>query len=151
MKIITYISLIATVIFILTECAARRDFIEVNKGKIGGLYEISENGKAHKFYNSDQLFKLDTLTFISFEHFDKIYREESEFKGVYSLGFILTESGKRGFEEMTARNIKKQLCFVLEDKVIAAPIVHTSIPNGRVSVTVADERAIDRIIEYLSN
>lgn len=143
--------MIVSVTLILTCCRQQRSVIVLHADRMGGLYEISENGMEFKYYNSDQVFKLDTLTYISLVKFDKIYREESPFRGVYSLGFELNETGKREFEEMTARNINKQVCFVLNGKVMAAPYVQTTIPNGRGSVTVTDEKAIDEMIKYLNN
>jgi preprotein translocase subunit SecD len=140
-----------TFLFILTSCGRQSGVIEFNNTKIGGLYELAENGKEYKFYNSEESFKLDTTTFISFADFDKFFREESDHEKIYSLGFRLNDVGILKFKEMTERNVGKPLCFVIGNKIMAAPIVQVSIPNGQGSITVADKSALEGMIDYLEN
>jgi|JI10StandDraft_1071094.scaffolds.fasta_scaffold03922_16 preprotein translocase subunit SecD len=138
-------------LLILTGCQGQSGAMEINKTKVGGVYEIVDSGKEFKFYNSDQSFKLDTLTFISFANFEKVQRVKSPYEGVYSLSFKLNDKGKLKFKEMTSRNVHKQICFVMGDKIIAAPQVNDIIPNGQVSIMIADEKGIEEIIKYLKN
>ncbi|MES2379601.1 MAG: hypothetical protein V4538_01080 [Bacteroidota bacterium] len=152
MRIFNATLVIISGLLILTSCNGQTGAIKINKDKIGGLYEINENGKQLNFYNSDEIFKLDTVTYISFVYFDRITRVQSDFdQGVYSLDFKLNDSGTLKFKEMTERNTGKQICFVIGDKVMSAPTILGSIPNGRGTVTVTDNKVIDQMIEYLEN
>ncbi len=152
MRILGVTFVIITGLLTLTGCNGQTGAVKINKTKIGGLYEINVNGKEYNFYNSDEIFKLDTGTFISFIYFDKIVRVQSDFdQGVYSLDFKLNDAGILKFKEMTERNIGKPICFVIGDKVMAAPTILVIIPNGRGNVTVADNKVIDQMIEYLEN
>jgi len=148
MKINVPLSL-ASALLVLFSCSPHRDAIEINENKPGGLYELAQNGKQFKSYNSDESYLVDTTTFISFADFHYFEKQESDHEGTYSFNFQLTDEGTLKFKEMTGRNISKQICFIIGDKVVIAPIVQGIIPNGMVSVTIVDEKAAGEIIEFL--
>jgi preprotein translocase subunit SecD len=146
-----YKLLISALTIVLISCQYSPREIKIKPNKIGGLFEVIESGVPYKFYNSGELFKLDTSTFIPFNDFIEINRRKSEFEGTFTLGFSLNADGAEQLRKMTEGNIRKQICFVVDDKVIAAPIVMTAITGGQVDMTIADEKAIDDILNYLQN
>jgi hypothetical protein len=68
--------LIMTVLglFTIIQCNGQNNIIKIKKGKIGELFEISETGKLYKSYNDDQSFRLDPITYISFQDFESVKR-----------------------------------------------------------------------------
>lgn len=151
MRIFNATFVIATALLFLTSCNIQTGEIEFNKNKLGGLFEIDGSGKEYAFYNGKESFKLNPSTYISLADFDQIVQRESQHEGVYSIFFKLNDAGTLKFKEMTERNIGKPICFLIGHKVIAAPTVQGVIPNGQVEVTVADKKAIDEMVEYLTN
>ena len=135
--------------FVLANCGSS-NFFPIKKGKAGGLFELSEAGKQYTFYNSAQILNLNTETFISFDEFTELSKGKSE-NDHFTLNFSLNESGKTKFKEMTARNVQKQICFVIKDKIIMAPIVTAAIPDGKVMVTLNNETDMQEIVDYLKN
>ena len=67
------------------------------------------------------------------------------------LNFKLNESGKIKFEKMTRRNLGKQICLVIKDKVITAPILSMAITDGKINLSMLEKNIIEEIIEYLKN
>jgi preprotein translocase subunit SecD len=140
-----------TGLLILFSCRGQDSRIAINKTKKGGLFEINENGKSLTFYNKKESMKVDTTTFVPFAEFDNLKEMESPYEGMFILDFKLNETGTLKFEEMTSRNLGKQLCFVIDDKIIAAPIINAEIPNGRIQMLLPDKEEIELIIKYLKN
>ncbi|MCB0506464.1 MAG: hypothetical protein KDC58_13320 [Cyclobacteriaceae bacterium] len=149
MRIFDSTLLIIIGLLVLTSCSGQSGVIEIDRSKIGGLYEIDENGREYAFYNGKESFKLNTLTSISFTDFDQIIRMKPRFEGVYSLYFELNDIGILKFKEMTERNIGKPICFVIGNKIMAAPTVQVAIPNGQGEITIADKNTMDEMVNYL--
>lgn len=149
MKIYTTI-LTLTAALLVMGCGQPTSVIEIKSRKNGGLFEFSDNGMKYKFYNDSMTYKLNTLTSISFSDFDRIQFENSP-QGGYVLNFKLNESGTLKFKEMTERNLQKQVCFVVDDKIMAAPVIQAVITKGFVSLTINEKKNIDDIVKYLEN
>ncbi|MCX8082173.1 MAG: protein translocase subunit SecD [bacterium] len=65
---------------------------------------------------------------------------EDAYMGYDSSGFpdvnlVLNKEGAAIFEEVTARNINKQLAIVLDGVVRSAPVIHERIPGGKAQIT----------------
>ena len=140
-----------TLFFALIQCNGQNT-VKIKKDKIGGLFELSETGKIYKSYNEVQSYRLDTISCISFQDFESAKKEKASYnKNLYVLEFKLNQSGKIKFEEMTKRNVGKQICFVIKDKVIIAPLLNSAITDGKISLSGAQKNIIEEIIEYLKN
>lgn len=132
-----YRILYLVVIPIFTSCAEKVDPISLNSEKQGGLYEINETGKELTFYNRSEKLKVDTTSVISFKNFDQLQSGNPPMDGIALLIIKLDETGTSKLKEMTKRNIKKQLCLVIEDKIVAAPQVSEVISNGQIELLIA--------------
>jgi preprotein translocase subunit SecD len=55
--------------------------------------------------------------------------------GQRTVDFTLKDQGKQKFADYTAQNIGKYFAIVLDGKVISAPVIKDSIPNGQVQIT----------------
>lgn len=140
-----------TGLLLLVSCSSSDSPIAINKNKKGGLFESSVTGKGLSFYHSKEIIKVDTTTFISFVDFDVIRQEKSPYEGVFVLNVELNESGTLKFNEMTSRNLRKPICFVIGDKIVAAPIISEVISNGRILMMIPDKKGVELIIEYFKN
>ncbi len=136
------------VVLVFVKCGPPTTTVELRSSKNGGLYEISDKGTEYKFYNNAQSFKLNTSTFIPFDDFERIQTEDSE-ESAHALQFILNKSGTEKFKQMTERNLQKQVCFVVDNKIMAAPIIQSIIANGFVQLNMPDKKTIDDIVKYL--
>ena len=142
----TTIPLIAIILF--TKCGPSYTPIEIKGGKHGGIYEVTDSGTEYKFYNNTQTFKLNISTFISFNDFEWAQSANSD-EGNYVLNFKLSESGALKLKQLSERNLQKQICLVVDSKIMAAPTIQTAITNGLVTLTIPDKKAFDEIIVYL--
>lgn len=138
-------------LLVLISCSGQDNRIVLNKNKKGGIFESNVYGKSLTFYDKDESIKVDTSTFISFGEFAGIKRGKSPIDGVFVLDFKLNEIGTLRFKEMTNRNLRKQICFVIDDKIIAAPVISEEITNGQLQMMVSDKKAIDLIFEYFKD
>jgi preprotein translocase subunit SecD len=150
MKAISFLHLVNSII-ILASCNTQTGSSIISQNKIGGLYEINESGEIFSFYNSNEIFKLDTLSHIPFKYFESIQKQKSQYDGIYSVYIKLDPQGTLLFKEMTERNKNKQLCLVIDNKIMAAPMVTAIIPDGKVTLTIADKNGLEEIINYLKN
>jgi preprotein translocase subunit SecD len=103
------------------------------------------------FYNTSESIIVDTTTYISFADFDGIKKAKSPYDGVFVIDCELNDKGAAKFKEMTSRNLRKQICFVIDDKIIAAPMINQTIPNGQIQMMIADKKGIELIMEYFKN
>jgi preprotein translocase subunit SecD len=143
--------IIALILFSLCGCIGKSEHFKININKIGGLFEVSENGKEFILSNKKESYKINTTTYIPFASFDKTFQKEVSDEGSVILNFTLSQSAGLRFKEMTERNIGKPICFVVKDKIIFAPIVIEAISDGKMSIRVSDVNEADEIIKYLDN
>jgi preprotein translocase subunit SecD len=144
-------NVILIILFALIACGRKSEHYIIHTNKIGGLFETSENGKLLKLYNKEESFKLNTATYIPFASFDKTFQKEFSEEGLVTLNFMLTKSGTLKFKAMTEMNIGKPICFVVENKIMAAPILLSVISEGKMSIMVSSVKEADEIVEYLKN
>jgi preprotein translocase subunit SecD len=137
------------ILFALLGCGGKSEQHIIHANKIGGLFETSDYGKQFKLHNKEESFKLNTATYIPFASFDKTFRKEFSDEGLVTLNFMLGKFGTLKFKAMTERNIGKPICFVVEDKIMAAPILLSVISEGKMSIMVSSVKEADEIIEYL--
>ncbi|MFT5861093.1 MAG: preprotein translocase subunit SecD [Flavobacteriaceae bacterium] len=122
----------------------------IAKGKIGGFYEISADGKEYNLINSTEKFYLDTLSYISYDDFEGVTIEANE-RGSYDLGFILNNQGAVKFKQMTKRNLNKQVCIVIQNEVIISAQIINVIENGEIVIDLNDEEEANELVDYLTN
>jgi hypothetical protein len=151
MKNISRIIAIIIILFTFNGCGGNPEIqgIEFNKEQSGGLYEIGIDGEVFEFYNSGETHTLNTNTFIPFSNFDKIYRQESENPHEYGINLELDAVGAEQFKNMTKRNIGHEICFVVGNMIIAAPLVVTPIEEGDVLMSLLNEEEVEVIIGIL--
>ena len=101
------------------------------------------------FYNSEEEVKVDTTLYVPFSNFESIQETKGPFEGVFVLKIRLDEVGTQSLSVLTKNVERKRICFVIEEKVMAAPNLNEHIPNGRVSIMIPDEKAKDLIIDRL--
>jgi preprotein translocase subunit SecD len=65
---------------------------------------------------------------------DARVRPSTRLEGPY-VELVLSSSGARLFERITAENVKKRLAIVLDNKVYSAPVIQERISGGHASIT----------------
>ena len=143
-------ALLLSVVFcsILISCGPQPNIV---KGKVGGIYETNEKGKLYNLINTNEQFYLDTLSYISFDDFDVITKESTEY-GTHKLVFRLNDQGALKFKDMTERNLNKQICIVIQDVIIVAANVAMIIENGEIAVSLnQNEDSANHLYWYLTN
>lgn len=65
---------------------------------------------------------------------DARVRPSSQLEGPY-VELILSSSGAKLFERITAENVKRRLAIILDNKVYSAPVIQERIAGGRASIT----------------
>lgn len=136
--------------FITVSCAASdSESIDFDKNKAGGLYEMSQTGEQFQDYNSTEIYYLNDQSHISFKNFESISRQEDNDYGSEGLLLELNPIGASLFSEMTNRNLGRQLCFVINDKVVAAPFVNSVIDEGSIVMDMGADGSLEDIIKLL--
>lgn len=119
---------------IFTGCNLKTEPISFNKNLQGGLFETAYEGKEISFYNRDEQMTVDTTSNISFKHFEQLLRGNPPMDGMAVLLIKLDEIGTKKLRDMTTRNIKKQVCLIVNDQIVVAPIVSSAIINGQLEL-----------------
>ena len=138
------ISLIIITLTVFSSCGNT----ENNKSKFHGIYQTSENGFEISFYNDNsKSLKIDTvpiITDLEMKTIEKHYQYQTN-KPI--LNIQLSESGKKKFEKATIENFDKPLAIIFYDKLLAAPTVVSTIPNGKIDVHGIEVELIDEIVK----
>ena len=61
--------------------------------------------------------------------------EHSKYSNSYEMSIALSKEGATRFENLTSTNIGRSLAFLLDDKLLMAPMVQSKIEGGRMSIT----------------
>ncbi|MEN7551754.1 hypothetical protein AAG747_27815 [Rapidithrix thailandica] len=147
----TKILIVFTSLLLLWGCGRKYPLMKINPGKEGGIYEIANQGKEYTSYNPEQTYLLNPSTCISFADFESVQQEDSPYEGgSYRFIFKLNETGTLKFKEFTQRNLGKQVCLVVNNKVIVAPVIQEVIPSGLLSISMSDPQYVEEIKEYFS-
>lgn len=150
LKKVKVIAILFCVHVCLLSCRSPETGIGVAKGKVGGIFELNENGKGFEFRNDGHSIKLDTTSFISFDHFLSVKQEEAPIEKLYMVAFQLDEEGTTQLEKMSARNKKGSLAFVINNRVISMPAVAAEpITTGELHLMIADKKVFDEVMQYL--
>jgi preprotein translocase subunit SecD len=142
---ITLVSLL-----LLMSCQGPVRPIAVKANKQGGLYETLETGKTFSFYNDTITYMLNTDTYIPLSDFERLQVEEGTFEGTSVLNFKLNDAGVSSLKNMSERNLNKQICLVVDGRVVTAPTLQGAIPNGRGSLQV-DDKTMEAVVFYLEH
>jgi preprotein translocase subunit SecD len=142
---ITLVSLL-----LLMSCQGPVRPIAVKANKQGGLYETLDSGKAFSFYNNTITYTLNTDTYIPLSDFERLQVEEGTFEGMSVLNFKLNDAGATSFKNMSERNLNKQICLVVDGRVVTAPTLQGAITNGMGSLQV-DNKTMEAVVFYLEH
>jgi preprotein translocase subunit SecD len=80
----------------------------------------------------------------------------SDEAGMRTVDFTLKDQGKQIFADYTATHIGQYFAIVLDGKVISAPVINSSIPNGQVQISsggiggfpVAEAQNLVTVLQY---
>jgi|SRR5690606_29432116 len=136
-------NLIIITITILFVSCTKVDVIECNKNANAGFYQTSSAGKNYTFNGDKREYKLDSINFIPFANVDFIMCEESG--DIKTLNIMLDQEGQANFKIMSEDNIGKNICLLINNEIVAAPIVREPIVNGKMTIQLAS-REVDKII-----
>ena len=115
--------------------------------KFNGIYKLKEGGLEYFHYNdSSQVYHIDPVPVIKVKDFVKVKKQKNEYNMI-ELYIRIDDKYVEKFADITTENIGKPLIFILNDKLVAAPIVQTEISGGVVVLTGIDENLIDEIIK----
>lgn len=107
------------------------------------LKEIGKPGELrfmdYMYDDNDQMIDLkDVLidgTNIKTARYEK--RSGSESNEEYEVRVVFTEEGARLFEDVTLKNVGKQIAIIYNDEIISAPVVREPITGGECSLAVS--------------
>ena len=145
MKILVKFTLVIVSVTILNSL-----FVNLNaQTKLNGIYNTSETGINYTFFNdSTSSVKIDTIPVVSsFEFMEVKKKYNKEFKQ-YELFINLTKKGSISFAKLTKANIGKPLAIIINDKLLAAPLIQTEITDGRLMLTGLDKALVKEIVGY---
>ena len=118
------------------------DVIELDRYFIIQLIDNKENKNPKRVSYRVLVFKLNSSTtdrdtglngtYIS----DVITRESSPYPGEYELTIQFNEEGTKLLNEITSRNIGKQIAVYLDGEVVAAPRIEKEITDGKITLFV---------------
>ncbi|MET4083805.1 hypothetical protein ABIB40_003777 [Pedobacter sp. UYP30] len=70
--------------------------------------------------------------------------------GGYEITIVFTEAGKLKFKELTERNIRKPIAIVVNNVIVSAPIINSTISGGKANISDGfSEKQIDELIKNL--
>ena len=117
--------------------------------KFNGIYKTSETGINYTFYNdSTTSLKIDTIPVVSSFEFMEVKKKYNKQFRQYELYINLTKKGSKTFAEVTKANIGKPLAIIINDKLLAAPIIQIEITDGKLMVTGLDKALVMEIVGY---
>jgi preprotein translocase subunit SecD len=94
--------------------------------------------------------ELETEPAITPKDFDKIQKTTSAFGSWSEIEVELTEEGSRKFYLLTKENLGKPIAMVVENNIVAMPMVMAAIVGGRFYIAGGySEDEIDKMIEIL--
>lgn len=97
-----------------------------------GIYEFDSNGTTHKVLNNDSTtYTLKSRPSITIEKFESLAISDECNVGEICVDFKLNEEGTIEYTELTKRNLKNQIFYVIDGVIISAPNVLGVIDLGR--------------------
>ncbi|MCT7659637.1 SecDF P1 head subdomain-containing protein [Mycobacterium deserti] len=101
--------------------------------------------------DNTQVYLLDKAI-MSGEHIENADWEDSEQRGEPVVDLEFTGEGTKTWGEFTAANVGDQTAFVVDTKVISAPVIMEAIPGGRLQITgrfePADAKALASVLGH---
>jgi preprotein translocase subunit SecD len=122
-----------------------------------GLYLVNPSDSCSGISNKNSVIYLsDTLCLnpkpvITTNDFESCMIDSSAYGGneIYSLDIKLKKTAAIKFKEITARNVGKKIAFIIDNKVVMAPVVRDRIPSGLLTVGGDKEENIKKLYEKL--
>ncbi len=116
-------------------------FSQANKVQTGLYYVIPKDSCSGQNSEHVMIYQSDTLCLaenpvITVKDIDTCFTASMEMDGkeVYALNIKLNKSATLKFKKVTANNIGKRFAFVIDNKIVMAPVVRDAIPNGRMTI-----------------
>lgn len=135
-------------ILIFSSCNIFKNTVEgeYKRYDFNGIYPVVESGMEYQYYNDTGKIWIDTSAVVRFEEFSEVKKKKSNSVQAYELLITMTDEAGERFEVFTKNNINKKAAFILNDKLIMAPVIATVITGNKVSVIAVDEKDIDEVI-----
>jgi len=91
-----------------------------------GLTEMTVSGSKEKVYLREK---------VELSQADVAQASAEKTKERVEIMLVFTDAGKEKLAKLTGENKGKLLCIVVEGKLVAAPIIKSSIPAGKAALT----------------
>jgi len=111
-----------------------------------GWYYILENGDGFKRHleKTDEFYFIDPKPIVVKEHFDKIELFQPNFQGEdLALSMRVQKKYRDLWADATEKSIGKRLGFIIDNKLINAPMVNMRIENGQSSLWGYDRKELE--------
>ena len=102
-----------------------------------GWYYILENGDGFKrqLDKTGEFYFIDPKPIVVKEHFDKVFLYQPDFhKDGVALSMQIHKKYQELWADATEKSIGKRLGFIVDDKLVSAPMVNMKIENGMSSL-----------------
>jgi len=113
-----------------------------------GIYKVTDNGTLFSLVNDTVSLRVDTVPLVSASEFNSVKKKYDKVINQFELLITLNENAAENFAKITEENIGKQLAFIIDDKLLTAPIVQKKITGGKLSVTGLDKKLVTEIEKY---
>lgn len=127
-------------LLVLTSCSVSNDisgeieYIVKNPKLSDGIYELKDNGDKYcTIYNSSEVYTVNYKPYITTADFKQITLAPNQYylpKEV-ALNIYFTENGSRLFAELTRQNLNKKIAYIIDNRIITIPTVHSELDGGR--------------------
>ena len=125
--------IIASALFV--SCSSSNDITSEsisfkNQAGTTGIYETDPNGPQFSVLDDTVMHRLNISTSINIDRIESLKRSATCRSGEICIDFKLDAQGTNQYTELTKRNIRKEIFYVIDGTIISAPHVMDEIRTG---------------------
>jgi len=101
-----------------------------------GVYYVTDSASGTKMCtDSVHCFYLNPTPIVTIKNYIKIKSVREPYMGTYDISIALDKEGTVAFDSATKKAINKLLAFVINNKVVSAPMVRDEIKSGKFNIS----------------
>ena len=109
--------------------------INPNLKEYSGIFGTSTTGAIYKMPNEPKNYQIDTSNYLAFNELKLVDKSLGQVTGQPTLNLVFNDKGKKQLEDLTIKYLKQPLLFIVNNKLIMAPIVQEKISGGSVQIS----------------
>ncbi len=117
-----------------------------------GVYYVTDSVSGNKMCaDSIHCYYLNAAPIVTIRNYIKIKSVREPNIGSYSISIGLDKEGTIAFDSATKKSISKKLAFVVDNKLISAPVVIDEIKGGKFKISSphSSKEEIDKMVTRL--